>query len=133
MLVLTRRQGESIVLGDGIRVTIVSVGAGKVRIGVEAPASVRVDRQELREQGPLAAPADAPAAANSTETGPTDEELVFVLQALALSDAVTADTLANHLVAVYTALNEYTLAKYKAALKRDRFYLLVSSYTGAGV
>jgi carbon storage regulator len=47
MLVLTRRTGESIIIGNGIRLTVVSVGPGRVKIGIEAPPSVRVDREEV--------------------------------------------------------------------------------------
>lgn len=50
MLVLTRRPGEQIVIGNGIRVTVVSVGPGRVKIGIEAPANVRIDRQEIHER-----------------------------------------------------------------------------------
>ena len=44
MLVLTRRPGEQIVIGHNIRVTVVSVGPGRVKIGIEAPENVRIDR-----------------------------------------------------------------------------------------
>ncbi|MCE9563164.1 MAG: carbon storage regulator [Planctomycetes bacterium] len=47
MLVLTRRPGESIIIGNGIKITVVNIGPGRVKIGVEAPASVRVDRAEI--------------------------------------------------------------------------------------
>jgi carbon storage regulator len=47
MLVLTRRPGESIVIGDGIKLTVVTVGPGRVKIGVEAPSHVRIDREEV--------------------------------------------------------------------------------------
>src|SRR5207253_2541197 len=47
MLVLTRQLGERIVIADSIVVTIVDIARGKVRLGVEAPAEVRVVRQEL--------------------------------------------------------------------------------------
>ena len=50
MLVLTRRPGEQIVIGDGIRVTVVSLGPGRVKIGIEAPANVRIDRQEIHDK-----------------------------------------------------------------------------------
>ena len=50
MLVLTRRPGEQIVIGDGIRLTVVSVGPGRVKIGIEAPPHVRIDRQEIHEK-----------------------------------------------------------------------------------
>ena len=47
MLVLTRRPGESIVIGDGIKLTVVTIGPGRVKIGVEAPSHVRIDREEV--------------------------------------------------------------------------------------
>lgn len=47
MLVLTRRPGESIVIGDGVRLTVVTIGPGRVKIGIEAPPHIRVDRQEI--------------------------------------------------------------------------------------
>jgi len=47
MLVLTRRPGEQIVIGNGIRLTVVSVGPGRVKLGIEAPPDVRIDRQEV--------------------------------------------------------------------------------------
>ena len=47
MLVLTRRVGEEIVIDGNIRITVTGVQGEKVRIGVTAPASVRVDRQEV--------------------------------------------------------------------------------------
>jgi len=49
MLVLSRKAGESIMLGDH-KVTVVSVHGGTVRIGVEAPKSVPVFRQEVYER-----------------------------------------------------------------------------------
>jgi carbon storage regulator len=50
MLVLMRRVGETIVIDGGIRVTVVSVQGGKVRLGIEAPPEVRVDREEVHER-----------------------------------------------------------------------------------
>jgi len=50
MLVLTRKPGEQIVIGNNIRITVVGVGPGRVKIGVEAPDNVRVDRQEIFEK-----------------------------------------------------------------------------------
>ncbi|AEI11004.1 carbon storage regulator CsrA [Cellulomonas gilvus] len=47
MLVLTRRAGESVVIGDGIVVTIIDVRGDGVRIGIDAPRSVRVHRAEV--------------------------------------------------------------------------------------
>jgi carbon storage regulator len=50
MLVLTRNVGETIVIDGTIRVTVVAVKGNKVRLGVEAPEYVRVDRQEIHER-----------------------------------------------------------------------------------
>lgn len=49
MLVLTRRRGEAIYIGDDITVRVLGVEGGQVRIGVEAPKEVEVDRSEVRE------------------------------------------------------------------------------------
>lgn len=47
MLVVTRKRGESIVVGDGIEIHVVSVGRHGVRIGVTAPRDVTVHRREV--------------------------------------------------------------------------------------
>ncbi|MBM0211842.1 carbon storage regulator [Pseudomonas syringae group genomosp. 3] len=48
MLILTRRFGEAIVIGDDIRVTIISGRDGQIRLGIDAPAELAVDRSEIR-------------------------------------------------------------------------------------
>lgn len=50
MLVLTRRAGEGIVIGDDIRVTVVELKGGGVRIGIDAPRSTKVHRLEVYER-----------------------------------------------------------------------------------
>jgi carbon storage regulator len=47
MLVLSRKQNEEIQIGNGIKVVVVDIGGGKVRIGIEAPKEVVVLRGEL--------------------------------------------------------------------------------------
>jgi carbon storage regulator len=47
MLVLSRRESERIQMGDSIVVTVVRVNSDRVRLGIEAPANVRVLRGEL--------------------------------------------------------------------------------------
>ena len=47
MLVISRKIGESIVISDDIRVTIVSLGNDKVAIGIDAPLNIRIMREEL--------------------------------------------------------------------------------------
>jgi len=49
MLVLTRRVGESLVIGDDVVVTVLEVRADGVRLGIAAPRSVRVHRAEVLE------------------------------------------------------------------------------------
>ena len=48
MLVLSRKVGQKILIGDRISVTVVRVGQGGVRIGVEAPEEMEVVREELK-------------------------------------------------------------------------------------
>ena len=47
MLVLTRKPGESVVLGNSIRVTVVECSSGTVRLGFDAPAEVSIYREEI--------------------------------------------------------------------------------------
>jgi carbon storage regulator len=49
-LVLSRSPGESIVIGDSIRVTVTEVRGRTVRLSIDAPAGVSVDRAEVRRQ-----------------------------------------------------------------------------------
>ena len=58
MLVLSRRVGESIVIDGNIRLTVTEVRGERVRLGIEAPPQVVVDRQEIHQRrkefaGPL--------------------------------------------------------------------------------
>ncbi len=47
MLILTRRVGETLMIGDGVEVTVLGVKGGQVRIGVQAPREIAVHREEL--------------------------------------------------------------------------------------
>ncbi|WP_178861271.1 carbon storage regulator CsrA [Thiomicrorhabdus cannonii] len=47
MLVLTRREGESLLIGDNVKLTILAVKGGQVRVGIEAPQEVPIHREEL--------------------------------------------------------------------------------------
>ena len=47
MLILTRRTGETIVIGDDIRLTVLGVSGNQVRVGVNAPRDVHVHREEV--------------------------------------------------------------------------------------
>jgi carbon storage regulator len=49
MLIISRKRDESILIGDGIKITVVETGEGRVRIGVAAPKEIRVIRAEAAE------------------------------------------------------------------------------------
>lgn len=48
MLILQRKAGESLLIGDGIEITVLSVDSGRVRLAIEAPKSVPILRSELK-------------------------------------------------------------------------------------
>jgi carbon storage regulator len=48
LLVLTRRVEEVLMIGDDIRVTVLGIKGNQVRIGIEAPRAMAVDREEIR-------------------------------------------------------------------------------------
>lgn len=50
LLVLSRLTGEDILIGDDIVIHVVSILGDRVRIGVQAPKHIRVDRREVRER-----------------------------------------------------------------------------------
>ena len=58
MLVLNRKLGERVVIGDGITITVVEVRRDRVRLGIDAPEQVRILRAELacRQAGPAELP-----------------------------------------------------------------------------
>jgi carbon storage regulator len=47
MLVLTRKVGEEIFIGDQIRVKVMEISASRVRLGIDAPVSMRIYREEV--------------------------------------------------------------------------------------
>jgi carbon storage regulator len=50
MLVLSRKLGEKIVIGENIRITVVKIDRNQIRIGIEAPGDVPVFREEIAPQ-----------------------------------------------------------------------------------
>ena len=50
MLILTRRMGETVIIGENVSVTIVGVNGGQIRVGINAPKDVTVHREEIYER-----------------------------------------------------------------------------------
>jgi carbon storage regulator len=50
MLILTRRQRESLKIGDDVTITILAVNSNQVRVGIEAPKNIAVHREEIYER-----------------------------------------------------------------------------------
>ncbi len=68
MLILTRRAGESLLIGDEVSVTVLSVKGGQVRLGVDAPRDIAVHREEVISQSAVLALEDEPQAVSDEET-----------------------------------------------------------------
>ena len=49
MLVLTRKESQRILIGEGITLTVVRIDGNKVRIGIEAPPDIAIQRSEIAE------------------------------------------------------------------------------------
>ena len=64
MLILTRRVGESLMIGDDVTVTVLGVKGNQVRLGVNAPREIAVHREEIFERIRAEKAAD-----NSAEAG----------------------------------------------------------------
>ncbi len=80
MLVLTRKSNQSIMIGDEIEVSVLSVMGEKVRIGIQAPQRVPVFRKEIyleihREAGAPSPGHDTPASERSADVGKSLRDL----------------------------------------------------------
>jgi carbon storage regulator len=49
MLVISRKMGEALLIGDQIKISIISLGNDKVAVGIDAPKEIRIIREELAE------------------------------------------------------------------------------------
>lgn len=49
-LVLTRRIGETLLIGENVSVTVIGTQRGQVKLAIDAPREVRVDREEIRQR-----------------------------------------------------------------------------------
>jgi carbon storage regulator len=50
MLILSRRPGETIVIGGGITVTVLGLNGNQIRLGITAPKDVEIDREEVYQR-----------------------------------------------------------------------------------
>lgn len=60
MLILSRRVGESVTIGDNITVTVTGINGAQVRIGITAPKDVTVLREEIADRSKRGPPTDRP-------------------------------------------------------------------------
>ena len=77
MLILTRRIGETLIIGDNVTITVLGVKGNQVRLGVNAPKSVSVHREEIyeriqREHAGQAHPGEAADTAGGNQYDPKD-------------------------------------------------------------
>ena len=86
MLVLTRKPGEKILIGDDIVITVLDARGDSVRIGIEAPRGVKIQRDEV-----VRAVSEANLAASHTDTA-AEERIKHSLGALAAATPETGPT-----------------------------------------
>jgi carbon storage regulator len=87
MLVITRREGERIVIGDDVEITIVAVGRRSIRVGIRAPVGTRILRGEIyesiaeanREATVSVVPQSQSGPATSPHVGPSTDPVVEVV------------------------------------------------------
>ena len=95
MLVLSRKKGEQIRIGDDVTITIHRISGNRVSIGIEAPGSCRIVRGELQtigEELQVAIPAEAAAAAPRRMLNPTNRSTRNVP-----ADAAGENRIASHM------------------------------------
>ena len=69
MLILTRRVGETLMIGDSVSVTVLGVKGNQVRIGINAPKDVAVHREEIYQRIKREHEGGAEPSPHSAETG----------------------------------------------------------------
>ena len=73
MLVLSRKEGEKLVIGDNITLVVSKISGNRVTVGIEAPADVKIFRGELSPQGDSSQPRVVPLRRAATVTIDLDE------------------------------------------------------------
>ena len=74
MLILTRRIGETLIIGDDVNITVLGVKGNQVRLGINAPKDVSVHREEIylriqQEKNGTSSDSDDSASASDEESG----------------------------------------------------------------
>jgi carbon storage regulator len=69
MLILTRRVGETVMIGDDVTITVLGVKGNQVRVGINAPKSIAVHREEIYERIKREHAAEAAETAEKQKTG----------------------------------------------------------------
>jgi carbon storage regulator len=70
MLILTRRVGESVMIGDDVTITVLGVKGNQVRVGINAPKNVAVHREEIYERIKREQQGELPEKAQAAEYAP---------------------------------------------------------------
>ena len=119
MLVLTRKRTESIKIGEDIVVTVIHTSAGSVKLGIQAPANVRVLRAELsdRPKNPM------------TAVGPVTHVAPMDQRGVAANQELDDDLLAGLVLSAELFLNQFSdddVAALVASLDQRRDVALAS-------
>ena len=98
MLILTRKRDDSIKIGEDIVIRVMRTARGSVKIGIEAPASVRIVRGELNEFGDIAGASDLTGSADHAERhdDDSDDEQLHDELALAMHSAYDLEMVMQH-------------------------------------
>ena len=93
MLILTRRVGETIVIGDDVIITVLGIKGNQVRIGINAPKDVSVHREEIyqRIQQEKNTTSTTTAPSTTTEAAPKNEESATVTTTIRKKREVKVD------------------------------------------
>jgi carbon storage regulator len=70
MLILTRRVGETVMIGDEVTITVLGVKGNQVRVGINAPKNVAVHREEIYERIKREQQSDAAGRSDASDTPP---------------------------------------------------------------